>query len=128
MTSDSGWISQERDEAGRLHEVLNALRQRRQTPPLVTRPEALEALERERRQRTDRLGSLGVEPHLQQTVDAPALQAEPALLGSQGPKPLKSDGQGQGRGRPAQGQTVSVWVTSDRRQGQPRAGQRDAGV
>jgi hypothetical protein len=128
MTSDSGLISQDSDYAGRIQEVLNELRQMQQTPQLVTSPEELEALEREIRQRTDRLGSLLVGHHLQQALDAPALQAEQALLVSQWPKPLKSDGKGQGRVRTAQGHTVSVWVTYDRGKGQRRAGKRYAGV
>jgi len=56
--------------------MIEALRQMQQTPPLVTSPEALEALEREIRQRTDRLGSLLVGHHRQQALDAAALQAE----------------------------------------------------
>jgi hypothetical protein len=56
-TSDSDLISQDSDYASHIQEVLNELRQMQQTPQLVTSPEALEALEREMRQRTDRLGS-----------------------------------------------------------------------
>src|SRR5262249_49792328 len=70
MTSDSGLISQDSDDASRIQEVLNELRQMQQTPQLVTSPEALEALEREIRQRTDRLGSLLVGHHMQQALDA----------------------------------------------------------
>src|ERR1043166_3898158 len=128
MTSDSGLISQESDYAGRIQEILNELRQMQQTPQLVTSPEALETLEREIRQRTDRLGSLLVGHHLQQALDAPALQAEQALLVSQWPKPLKSDGKVQVWVRTAQGHTMSVWVTYYRCKGQRRAGKRYAGV
>jgi len=60
MTSDSGLISQDSDYASHIQEVLNELRQMQQTPRVVTSPDALEALEREIRQRTDRLGSLFV--------------------------------------------------------------------
>ena len=90
MTSDSGLTSQDTDYATHIQEVLNELRQMQQTPRLVTSPEALEALEREIRQRTDRLGSLLVGYHLQQALDAAALQAEQAQMVSQWPTPLKN--------------------------------------
>src|SRR5499427_9995754 len=99
MASESGWSSQDTAYARDIQEVLNELCQMQQTPQLVTSPEALETLEREIRQRTDRLGSLLVGHHLQQALDAPALQAEQALLVRQWPKPLKSDGTVQGRVR-----------------------------
>ena len=66
MTSDSGLNSQDTDYARHIQEVLDELRQMQQPPQLVTSPEALETLEREIRQRTDRLGSLLVGQHLQQ--------------------------------------------------------------
>ena len=77
-----------------------------QTPRLVTSPEELEALEREIRQRTDRLGSLLVGSHLQQALDAAALQAEQERLVRQWPKPLKNDGKVKVRVRTAQGLAV----------------------
>ena len=76
MTSDSGLISQDSEYASHIQEVLNELRQMQQTPRVVTSPDALEALEREIRQRTDRLGSLLVGHHLQHALDSAALQAE----------------------------------------------------
>jgi hypothetical protein len=60
-----------------------------EVPRLLTSPEELEALEHEIRQRTDRLGSLLVGQHLQQSLDADALQAEQEQLVSHWPKPLK---------------------------------------
>ena len=57
MPRDSGFHSQDTDYARHLQEVLDELRQMQQPPQLVTSPAALEALEREIRQRTDRLGS-----------------------------------------------------------------------
>jgi hypothetical protein len=69
----------------------------------VTTPEELEVLEREIRGHTDRLGSLLVGHHLQQSLDSSDLQM-------------------------AQGHTVAVWVTYYRRKGLRRAGKRDAGV
>src|SRR2546423_14656238 len=108
MTSDSDSTSQDTDYARHIQEALHELHQLQQTPRLVTSPDELEALEREIRQRTDRLGSLLVGHHLQQALDAPTLQAEQALLVSQWPKPLKSDGKVQVRVRTAQGHTVSV--------------------
>ncbi len=76
MTSDSGLISQESDYPQAIQAVLDKLHQMQQTPRLVTNPDALETLEREIRQRTDHLGSLLVGYHLQQALDAAALQAE----------------------------------------------------
>src|SRR5215472_10884740 len=128
MTSDSGLISQDSDYAGRIQEILNELRQMQQTPRLVTSPEELEALEREIRQRTDRLGSLLVGSHLQQALDAAALQAEQEQLVRQWPKPLKNDGKVKVMIRTAQGLAVPVRVTYYRRKGQRRAGKRSAGV
>ncbi len=99
-----------------------------QPPQVVTSPDALEALEREIRQRTDRLGSLLVGQHLQQALDADALQAEQAQRVRQWPKPLKNDGKVTVMVRTVQGLAVPVRLTYYRRQGQRRAGTRDAGV
>jgi hypothetical protein len=66
--------------------------------------------------------------HLQQALDAAALQAEQAQLVRQWPTPLKHDGKVQVRVRTAQGLAVPVWGTYDRRTGQRRAGKRYAGV
>ena len=112
----------------RLEEVLDELRQRQQTPRLVTSPEELEALEHEIRQRTDRLGSLLVGQHLQQSLDADALQAEQEQLVSQWPTPLKHDGPVTIMVRTVQGLAVPVRLTYYRRQGQRRAGKRSVGV
>jgi hypothetical protein len=68
MTNDAGLTSQTTDYAKHIPEVLNELRQMQQTPRLVMSPDALEALEREIRQCTDRLGSLLVGYHLRQTL------------------------------------------------------------
>ena len=124
----SGSTCQDTDYARRIQEVLNELGQLQQTPRLVTSPEDLEALEHEIRQRTDHLGSLLVGYHLQQALDAAALQVEQERLVSQWPQSLKNDGRVQVRVRTAQGHTVLVWVTYYRRKGQRRAGKRDAGV
>jgi len=72
MTSDSGLTSQDTAYAKHIQEVLDALQQMQQIPRLVTSPDALEALEREIRQRTDRLGSLLVGHHLQHALDSAA--------------------------------------------------------
>ena len=128
MTSDSGFNSQDTDDARHIQEVLDALRQMQQTPRLVTSPEELEALAHEMRQRTDRLGSLLIGQHLQQSLDADALQAEQAQLVRQWPKPLTNDGKVTVRIRTVQGLAVPVRLTSYRRQGQRRAGKRSAGV
>ncbi len=128
MMSDSGFNSQDTDYARRIQEVLDELQQMQQPPGLVTSPEELEALEREIRQRTDHLGSLLVGYHLQQALDAAALQVEQERLVSQWPQSLKNDGRVQVRVRTAQGHTVPVWVTYYRRKGQRRAGKRYAGV
>src|SRR6266446_6775469 len=124
----SGSTCQDTDDARRIQEVLNELGQLQQTPRLVTSPEDLEALEHEIRQRTDHLGSLLVGYHLQQASDAAALQVEQERLVSQWPQSLKNDGMVQVRVCTAQGHTVPVWVTYYRRQGQRRAGKRDAGM
>ena len=84
--------------------------------------------EREIRQRTDRLGSLLVGYHLQQTLDSTALQAEQEQLVRQCPQSLKNDGKVRVMIRTAQGLAVPVRVTSYRRKGQRRAGKRAAGV
>src|SRR5882672_4441046 len=128
MTSDSGFNSQDTDDARHIQEVLDELRQMQQTPRLVTSPEELEALEHEIRQRTDRLGSLLVGQHLQQSLDADALQAEQEQLVSHWPKPLKNDGQVTIMVRTVQGLAVPVRLTYYRRLGQRRAGKRYAGV
>jgi hypothetical protein len=128
MTSDSGSTRQDTEYARHIQEALHELHQLQQTPRLVTSPDELEALEREMRQRTDRLGSLLVGYHLQQALDSAALQAEQERLVKQWPKPLKNDGRVKVWIRTAHGMAVSVWVTYYRRQGQRRAGKRDAGV
>ena len=92
MTSESGLANQDSDYARQIQEALDALHQMQQSPQLVTSPEALEALEREIRQCTDRLGSLLVGHHLQASLDAAALQMEQDLLVSHWPKALKNDG------------------------------------
>jgi hypothetical protein len=128
MTSDSGLISQDSDYASHIQEVLNELRQMQQTPRVVTSPDALEALEREIRQRTDRLGSLLVGHHLQHALDSAALQGEQAQLVSQWPRPLKNDGKVEVRMRTAQGDTMPVRVSYYRRKGRRRGAKRSAGV
>ena len=80
MTNDAALPRQDTDDAKHIQEVLSALRQLQQTPRLVTSPEELEALEREIRQCTDRLGSLLVGYHMQQALDAAALQVAQAQL------------------------------------------------
>lgn len=128
MTSASGLASQDTDYVRHIQAVLDELQQMQQSPQLVTSPEELEALEREIRQRTDRLGSLLIGPHLQQALDSAALQAEQEQLVRQWPKPLKNDGRVKVGMRTAQGHTVPVWVTYYRRKGQQRSGKRNAGV
>jgi hypothetical protein len=128
MTSESGLTSQDTDYTRDIQEALNELRQMQQTPRLVTSPDDLEALEREIRQRTDRLGSLLVGYHLQQALEAAALQAEQEQLVRQWPKPLKNDGKVTVMVRTVQGLAVPVRVTYYRRTGQRRAGARYAGV
>jgi hypothetical protein len=128
MTSDSGWVNQDSDYAQQIQAALDELSQMQQSPQLVSNPEDLEALEREIRGRTDRLGSLLVGHHLQQSLDSADLQMEQDLLVSGWPKPLKSDGKVKVHIRTAQGDTVAVWVTYYRRKGQRRAGRRYAGV
>src|SRR5882672_6468653 len=122
MTSDSSLISQDSDYPKAIQEVLDELCQMQQTPRLVTSPEELEALEREMRQCTDRLGSLLVGYHMQQALDAAALQAAQAQLVSEWPKPLKNDGKVTVMARTVQGLAVPVRVTYYRRAGQRRAG------
>src|SRR5215470_15944521 len=126
MSADS--TCQDTDYARRIQEILDEPGQLPQTPRLMTSPEELEALEHEIRQRTDHLGSLLVGYHLQQALDAAALQAEQERLVRQWPQSLKNDGRVQVRVRTAQGYTVPVWVTYYRRKGPRRAGKRDAGV
>jgi hypothetical protein len=128
MTRNSGLTNQDSDDARYIQEVLNELRQMQETPRLVTSPHELETLEREIRQRTDRLGSLLVGHHLQQALDAAALQAEQEQLVRQWPKPLKNDGRVKVGIRTAQGHIVPVWVTYYRRKGQRRSGKRHTGV
>jgi hypothetical protein len=114
--------------ARHLQKILDELGQIQPPPRLVRSPEDLEALAHERRQRTDHLGRLWGGSQLQQALEAVAWQVEQERLVSQWPQSLKNDGRVQVRGRTAQGPTVPVWVTSYRRQGQRRAGKRDAGV
>jgi hypothetical protein len=128
MTSDSGLINQDSDYARQIQEVLDELDQMQQTPHLVTSSEDLKALEREIRQRTDRLGSLLVGHHIQQSLDSADLQMEQDLLVSHWPKALKNDGKVTVTIRTAQGHGVRVSVTYYRRKGQRRAGKRYAGV
>ncbi len=128
MTSDSGLIRQHTDYPQAIQEVLDNLHQMQPTPQLVTNPEEFEALERDIRQHTDHLGSLLVGHHLQQSLDADALQAEQDLLVSQWPKALKNDGRVTVWVRTAQGLAVPVWVTYYRRKGPRRAGKRYAGL
>jgi hypothetical protein len=128
MTSDSGLIRQHTDYPQAIQEVLDNLHQMQQTPQLVTNPEELEALERDIRQHTDHLGSLWVGHHLQQSLDADALQAEQDLLVSPWPKALKNGGRVTVWVRTAQGLAVPVWVTYYRRKGPRRAGKRYAGL
>src|SRR5215468_9763419 len=128
MMSDSGSTRQATDYGRHIQEALHELRQLQQTPRLVTSPDELEALEREIRQCTDRLGSLLVGYHIQQALEAAALQAVQAQLVRQWPKPLKNDGKVTVMVRTVQGLAVPVRVTYYRRQGQRRAGKRDAWV
>ena len=128
MTSDAGVASQDTDYTRAIQEVLDELHQMQQSPRLVTSPDELEALEREIRRRTDHLGSLLVGYHLQQALDAAALQGEQERLVRQWPQSLKNDGRVQVRVRTAQGHTVPVRVTYYRRMGQRRAGKRYTGV
>ena len=128
MTSDPGLTCQDSDYATQIQAALDALQQMQEAPKVVTNPEALEALEREIRGCTDRLGSLLLGHHLQQSLDSADLQTEQDLLVSQWPKPLQSDGKVKVNIRTAQGDTVAVWVTYYRRQGHRRKGRRYAGV
>ena len=124
MTSDSGLVNQDSDYASQIQDALDELQQMQETPRLVTSPEDLEALEREIRQCTDRLGSLLVGHHLQESLDSADLQMEQDLLVSHWPKALKNDGKVPVTIRTAQGHRVRVSVTYYRRKGQRRAGRR----
>jgi hypothetical protein len=124
----AGSISQDSDYDRQIQEALDELQQMQEMPQLVSSPEEFEALERAIRQCTDRLGSLLVGQHLQQSLDADTLQAEQALLVSHWPKPLTNDGRVKVWVRTAQGLAVPVWVTYYRRKGQRQAGKRYAGV
>src|SRR5215471_11971676 len=125
MSADS--TCQDTDYARHIQAILDELGQLQQTPRLMTSPEDLEALEHEIRQRNDHLGSLLVGYHLQQALDAVALQVEQERLVRQWPQSLKNDGRVQVRVRTAQGHTEQVLVTYYRsRAGQ--AGKRYAGV
>ena len=128
MTSDSRLANPESDYARQIQEVLDALYQMQQTPQLVTSPEELEALECAIRQHTDRLGSLLVGHHIQQSLESAALQIEQDVLVSHWPKALKNDGKVTVTLRTAQGHDVQVSVTYYRRPGPRRAGKRYAGV
>src|SRR5882724_7943099 len=128
MTHDSGLTNQDTDYTRPIQEVLNELQQFAHTAQAVTSPQELEALERDIRQRTDRLGSLLVGYHMQQALEAVALQAEQEPLVRQWPQSLKNDGKVRVMIRTAQGLAVPVRVTYYRRKGQRRAGKRAAGV
>jgi hypothetical protein len=128
MTHDSGLTNQDTDYTRLIQEILHELQQFAHTTQAVTSPQELEALERDIRQRTDRLGSLLVGYHLQQALEAVALQAAQEQLVSQWPHPLKNDGKVRVMIRTAQGLAVPVRVTYYRRKGQRRAGKRSAGV
>ena len=128
MRSEAGLANQESDYTRQIQEALDVLHQMQQSPRLVTSPEELEALEREIRQCTDRLGSLLVGHHIQESLDAADLQMEQDLLVSYWPKALKNDGKVLVTIRTAQGHDVRVSVTYYRRKGQRRAGRRYAGV
>src|SRR2546425_10402163 len=128
MTHDSGLTNQDTDYTRPIQEVLNELQQFAHTAQAVTSPQELEALERDIRQRTDRLGSLLVGYHMQQALEAVALQAEQEQLVNHWPHPQKKEGKvGVMIGR-AKGLAVPVRVTYYRRKGQRRAGKRSAGV
>jgi hypothetical protein len=128
MTSDWGSTRQATDDTRHIQEALHALQQLQQTLQPVTSPGELETLEREMRQHTDRLGSFLVGYHLQRALDSAAVQAAQEPLVLQWPTPLQNDGRVKVGIRTAHGMAVPVWVTSYRRQGQRRAGKRDAGV
>ena len=128
MTHDSGLTNQDTDYTRPIQEVLNELQQFAHTAQAVTSPQELEALERDIRQRTDRLGSLLVGYHMQQALEAVALQAEQEQLVNHWPHPLKNDGKVRVLIRTAQGLAVPVRVTYYRRKGHRRAGKRSAGV
>ena len=66
--------------------------------------------------------------HLQQALDSDTFQVEQEQLVRQWPKPLKNDGKVTVMVRTVQGLAVPVRLTYYRRQGQRRAGKRDAGV
>ena len=79
------------------------------------------------RQRTARWGSLWVGQHLQQALEAAACQAAPAPLVRPWPQPRQNDGTSTVMVRTVPGLAVPVRLPSSRRQGQRRAGNRDAG-
>src|SRR2546427_332844 len=128
MTHDSGLPNQDTDYTRPIQEVLNELQQFADTAQAVTSPQELEALERDIRQRTDGWGSLLVGYHMQQALEAVALQAEKEQLVNHWPHPLKNDGKVRVMIRTAQGLAVPVRVTYYRRKGQRRASKRSAGV
>lgn len=108
MTHDSGLIREDSDYAKQIQDLLDELQQMQEVPRVVTSPEELDTLEHEIRQYTDRLGSLLLGCHLQQSLDSEALQAEQDLLVSHWPKPLKNDGRVQVRVRTTGGHRVAV--------------------
>jgi len=128
MTRDPGLTREDSDYARQIQEVLDELQQMQELPRFVTNPEELDTLEREIRQRTDRLGSLLLGFHLQETLDSEDLKAEQELLVSHWPKPLKNDGRVLVWVRTAAGHGVPVWATYYRRRGQRRGGKRYAGL
>ena len=128
MTRDPGLTREDNDYTRQIQEVLDELQQMQELPRLVTSPEELDTLEREIRWRTDRLGSLLLGFHLQETLDSEDLKAEQELLVSHWPKPLKNDGRVLVWVRTAGGKSVPVWATYYRRKGQRRGGKRYAGL
>jgi hypothetical protein len=128
MTSEPGVTRQDSAYASQIQEALDELQQMQEAPRVVTTPEALDTLEREIRGRTDRLSSLLLGLELQHSLDSKELKVEQDLLVSQWPKPLKNDGRVEVWVRTAGGDSVPVWVTYYRRQGQRRAGKRYAGL
>lgn len=128
MTRDPGLTREDSDYTRQIQEILDELQQMQELPRLVTSPEELDTLECEIRQRTDRLGSLLLGFHLQETLDSEDLKAEQELLVNHWPKPLKNDGRVLVWVRTAGGHGVPVWVTYYRRKGQRRGGKRYAGL